>query len=182
MDCRCHSSAGRLGIWCRPVEVGQHRDFRLQGGINTYAYVGGNPLSFVDPMGLDKTCTCKATFTAVGPNQAKAGALGPPPNGSVAVNPWSFGLPYDTIPQREAAQRALRTAGANVSINAPGLVGSTSGTTFSIGDVGDRNIRSSSTTRFDIYRFDSQKDALKFGRQTVGVTITGVPDDWSCPQ
>jgi len=62
-----------------------------------------------------------------------------------------------------------------VRISAPALSEYlTGGTTFTIGDVGDRNIRNSVTTRFDIYRFETQQDALQYGIHTVPATITGV--------
>jgi RHS repeat-associated protein len=131
-----------------------------------------------------KTCTFTALFSAVGPNQATGiGALGfSPPYGSVAISPSIFGFAYDTIPEREAAQRTLRANVPNVRITAPDLVNYWSGpTTFSIGDVGDRNIRNSSVPRFDIYRFNTTADALQFGLRTVKTTVSGMPSTWKCP-
>ena len=41
-----------------------------EGGINTYAYVGGNPVSYVDPLGLDRWGTTPSWTTADGAGKA----------------------------------------------------------------------------------------------------------------
>ena len=158
---------------------------RFGAGVNFYIYAGNNPINYNDPFGFDQTCYCSAiTFSAVGPNQATGiGALGiSPPNDSVAISPAVFGLPYSTIAQRVATQKDLINNMDDVTISAPGLSEyMDGGTTFTIGDVGDQNIRNATSPQFDIYRFATQQDALSFGKQTVPATITGVPDNWSCP-
>lgn len=114
--------------------------------------LAGIRFNAIDPLGL-KDCKCKVKFSAVGPNQATAsrGALGfKPPAGSVAINPGTFGLPYGATVtngrylEREATQSAINEARGEILILAPALASDLAGrvnftgTTFTIGDIGDK--------------------------------------------
>ena len=176
----------------QPIHASQQPIVTPQQSVQEYQappppQVIGSLQDQVEPTGSQNPdCTFQAKFSAVGPDQVlgKTGALGIiPPNDSLAINPKAFGLPYDTKAERAATQQDIRDNIANIRISAPGLSDYLTGeTTFTIGDVGDRNIRNSPTTRFDIYRFQTQKDAIDFGTRTVPATITGLPKNWSCPK
>jgi len=149
---------------------------------NLYEYVRNSPINYVDPLGQCKTCVGTARFSAVGPNQATSGgALSSygisPNNGTLAVNPEIFGLPYQTISQRVQSQKILASAAKSIQIVVkfnPNMVGPP--TPFTVGDVGDINIRNSIIPRFDIYRFPTQKEALQFGIKDAQTTIV-IPDN-----
>jgi len=127
-----------------------------------------------------RTCIGDAQFSGVGGNQAPGkGALGiVPPNGSVAAgSSRMFGL----------SRAQLRAQGANISVQPFGLSQTLFDNggpqpPFSVSDIGDINIRNSATTRFDIYRFPTKRQANQFGKQTAltAIIIPGVTGA-TCP-
>ena len=107
----------------------------------------------------------------------------------MAVGPADFGLPFPEGSTLTAEQKAVRiqsqailaAAAGQIIITPQGLnlYGGPSGP-YTVGDIGDINIRQSMTVRFDIYGFPSRKAALQFGIQNAWTTII-MPASFQCP-
>ena len=123
-------------------------------------------------------CVGRAKYTAVGPGQATgAGALSGhgvrPLNGTVAIGDPErvFGLDKPGL-AKIAPQIRIQPTGLDqqlVDKRGPAPP-------YSVGDIGDKNIRNSLATRFDIYRFRSLPLARTFmATAPTTITIPNVP-------
>ena len=188
-------------------------DCANQGGTwidkpTTFVQVTANPdnndisttsVTISTPLGYQQCQSAQFKVTGVGPNQAPGnGAFTgqPPTNGQVAIKPQNFGVPYNTVAQRNTAQsKDVSSIVSNIVIfpnyntastpkNVPQTpFGAPSGPYTPADAIGPASVRNSPGNQIDVYRYDSQQDALRSTRTTtptifVPINSSGV----GCPQ
>jgi RHS repeat-associated protein len=188
-------------------------DCANQGGTwidkpTTFVQVTANPdnndisttsVTISTPLGYQQCQSAQFKVTGVGPNQAPGnGAFTgqPPTNGQVAIKPQNFGVPYNTVAQRNTAQsKDVSSIVSNIVIfpnynaastpkNVPQTpFGAPNGPYTPADAIGPASVRNSLGNQIDVYRYDSQQDALRSTRTTtptifVPINSSGV----GCPQ
>lgn len=143
---------------------------------------GIEPVPSESSLGGALLCDGRATFSAIGPlpQAAKDSAFAPgvkPANGTVAIaGADTFGFGRRALRQGAASAIKIYPVGLDDILRKTGEPPPP----YSVGDYGDKNIRSAPGTRFDIYRFPTIERAKQFGKLTVPVMIR-VPPGGHCP-
>jgi hypothetical protein len=134
-------------------------------------------------------CQGNAQYSAVGPNQAQGdGALHSDNPNSASID----GGTQNTVAVKRGflglTRAQLRQYGTQIGITPSdnGMIagsGGPSASSFSVSDLGDRNVQNAPGVRFDLYRFSSQAQALQFGlrRFNTNIKLNNAPKNAHCP-